>query len=163
MPTADRAPHASGPSLASTARLMRVAQLAEEIIAIVSETPGLIPSSSLSATSLARVGSIAETDVRRRPIIDGATFCVHWDGRTCRLGNTLAFRLLERLARRPNQLVHCDVLLHELWDRYTSRDAVRSTVKVLRRKLITAGMESLALAIDGSTTRHYGLMLAGQF
>jgi DNA-binding response OmpR family regulator len=163
MPTADRAPHASEPSLASTARLMRVAQLAKEIIAIVSETPGLISSSSASATSLARVGSVAETDGRRRPIIDGATFCVHWDGRTCRLGNTLAFRLLERLARRPNQLVPCDVLLDELWDGYSSRDAVRSMVRVLRRKLCAAGMEDLALAIDGSTTHHYGLMLAGQF
>jgi hypothetical protein len=145
------------------ARLTRVAQLAKEIIAIVSETPTLIPSASLSVTSIARVGSIVETDLRRRPTIDTATFCVHWDGRACRLGNTLAFRLLERLARRPNQLVHCDVLLHELWDNYSSRDAVRSTVKVLRRKLSTAGMESLALAIDGSTTHHYGLMLAGQF
>ena len=163
MPTADRAPHAVEPSPASMTSLMRVAQLAEEIIAIISETPGLIPSSSLPAPSLARIGSIAETDVRRRPIIDGATFCVHWDGRTCRLGNTLAFRLLERLARWPNQLIHCNVLLHEIWDHYSSRDAVRSTVKVLRRKLSMAGMENLALAIDGSTTHHYGLMLAGQF
>ena len=163
MPIADRAPHAIEPSLSSTTRLMRVAQLAEEIIAIVSETSGLIPSSSLPAASLARVGAIAETDVRRRPIIDGATFCVHWDGRTCRLGNTLAFKLLERLARRPNQLIHCDVLLHEIWDHYSSRDAVRSMVKVLRRKLSMAGMENLALAIDGRTTHHYGLMLAWQF
>ena len=163
MPTADCVPHAFELSIVSMARLTRVAQLAKEIIAIVSDMPTLIPSSSLSATCLARVGSVVETDVRRHPTIDTATFCVHWDGRTCRLGNTLAFRLLERLARRPNQLVHCDVLLHELWDNYSSRDAVRSTVKVLRRKLSTAGMENLALAIDGSTTHHYGLMLDRQF
>ena len=68
MPTADRAPHAVEPSPASMTSLMRVAQLAEEIIA-----------------------------------------------------------------------------------------------KVLRRKLSMAGMENLALAIDGSTTHHYGLMFAGQF
>jgi hypothetical protein len=37
----------------------------------------------------------------RPSIIDGATFSVHWANRTCHLGNTVSFRLLERLARRP--------------------------------------------------------------
>ena len=98
-----------------------------------------------------------------RPVIaDRATFCVHWANRTCHLGNTMAFKLLERLARRPNQLVPCYVLLEELWDRYASRDALRSAVKVLRNKLNAAGMGDLAKAIDGSTSHHYGLMLDGR-
>jgi hypothetical protein len=95
-------------------------------------------------------------------IIDATTFSVRWANRTCRLGNTVAFRLFARLARRPNQLVACETLLDELWDRHTSCDAVRSTVKILRRKLTAAGMEDLAAAIDGSTSHHYALMLAGR-
>ena len=98
----------------------------------------------------------------RSSIIDETTFSVRWADRTCRLGNTVAFRLLARLARRPNQLVACETLLDELWDRHTSCDALRSTVKVLRRKLTAAGMEDLAAAIDGSTSHYYALMLAGR-
>jgi DNA-binding response OmpR family regulator len=71
----------------------------------------------------------------------------------------MAFKLLERLARRPDHFVHCDVLLRELWDCHTSREAVRSAVKVLRQKLNAAGMGDLAEAIDGSTSHHYRLML----
>jgi DNA-binding response OmpR family regulator len=98
-----------------------------------------------------------------RPLIaDRETFCAHWANRACHLGNTMAFKLLERLARRPNQYVPCDVLLRELWDCHTSRDAVRSAVKVLRQKLNAAGMGDLAEAIDGSTAHHYGLMLKGR-
>jgi len=101
-------------------------------------------------------------DLSRPVTADRATFCVHWANRTCHLGNTMAFKLLERLARRPNQLVPCDALLEELWDRYASRDAVRSAVKVLRNKLNAAGMGDLAKAIDGSTSHHYGLILDGR-
>ena len=93
-------------------------------------------------------------------IIDEATFSVHWADRTCRLGNTVAFRLLKRLARRPNLFISYEVLLHDIWDECTSPEAVRSAVKVLRRKLIAAGMEDLAGAIDGSTFHHYALTLA---
>ena len=93
------------------------------------------------------------------PIADRATFRAHWRGKTCHLGNTNVFRLLERLARRPNQYIPCEVLLDELWDVHTSPDAVRSAVKILRRKLRAAGMEDLAGVIDGSNSHHYGLLL----
>ena len=75
----------------------------------------------------------------------------------------MAFRLLGRLASRPNQFISYEVLLdsEKLWDRHTSYEAVRSAVKILRRKLNAAGMEDLADAIDGSTSHHYALMLAG--
>jgi len=97
-----------------------------------------------------------------RPLVtDRTTFCAHWADQTCHLGNTMAFKLLERLARRPNHLVHCNLLLDELWEPHTSYDAVRSAVKILRRKLRAAGMGDLAKAIDGSTAHHYGLMLNG--
>jgi hypothetical protein len=95
----------------------------------------------------------------RPPITDRATYSARWANRTCCLGNTQAFKLLERLARRPNLLISCDSLLDDLWDRHTSPEAVRSAVKILRRKLRAAGMEDLAEAIDGGTAHHYGLML----
>jgi DNA-binding response OmpR family regulator len=96
-------------------------------------------------------------------VFDRATFHVWWQGKACYLGNTLPFRFLERLARRPNQLIHCDALLDELWDRHSSRESVRSTVRVLRKKLTEANMQELANAIDGSTSHHYGLMIAKKF
>jgi len=101
--------------------------------------------------------------VRLVPIADRATFSARWEGKTCPLGNTISFRLLERLSRRPNQLVPCQVLLREVWEGCRSREAVRSAVKVLRQKLASAGMEDLAAAIDGSTAHHYSLRLDGRF
>lgn len=97
----------------------------------------------------------------RSSIIDEATFSIRWANRTCHLGNTVSFRLLERLARRPNQFISYEALLdsEELWDCHTSHEAVRSAVKILRRKLNAAGMEDLADAIDGSNPHHYALTL----
>ena len=93
-------------------------------------------------------------------MVDETTFRVRWANRTCRLGNTYPFWLLERLARRPNQFVSYEVLFRDVWDDdYTSAEAVRSAVKTLRRKLNAAGMEDLAEAIDGSNSRHYALRL----
>jgi DNA-binding response OmpR family regulator len=143
------------------------AHLREAILLIEEVAPGIVkglvpeispalPPAVVSSQSVmpAGIGS------GRPSIIDETTFSVRWADRTCRLGNTVAFRLLARLARRPNQLVSCETLLDELWDRYTSREAVRSTVKILRRKLTAAGMEDLAAAIDGSTSHYYALTLA---
>lgn len=93
------------------------------------------------------------------PIADTDTFCARWCGKTCHLGDTMAFRVLKRLAHRPNVFVSCTSLLEDLWQPHTSFDAVRSAVKVLRRKLRDAGMEDMADAIDGSTARHYRLRL----
>lgn len=98
----------------------------------------------------------------RHPITDRADFSVRWGNRTCCLGNNLAFKLLERLAHRPGLYLHYDTLLNEFWDCHTSPEAVRSAVKVLRRKLRAAGMGDLAKAIDGSNAHHYGLRLNGR-
>ena len=92
-------------------------------------------------------------------IIDGTTFSVRWANRTCRLGNTVAFRLLTRLACRPNQFLSYKSLRDGIWDECESDAAVQSAVKVLRRKLNAAGMADLAAVIDGSISRHYALKL----
>lgn len=96
-----------------------------------------------------------------KPLVDPLTFTARWGKKVCFLGNTLPFRLLERLAGRPNQLFRYDILLQDVWDCMRSKEAVRSVVKVLRQKLRSAGMADLAAAIDGSTANHYGLMLDG--
>ena len=55
-------------------------------------------------------------DPVERPLLDESTLSVIWKGKTLHLGNTLAFRLLERLARCPNQYVtHLD-LLRDVWE-----------------------------------------------
>jgi hypothetical protein len=156
-----------------TAAAERLAQAAahlrEAILLIEEVAPGVVeglvhriivapPLAAASGQSIMPTGNGSP----RPSIIDETTFSVRWADRTCRLGNTVAFRLLARLARRPNHLVSCETLLDELWDRHTSHEAVRSTVKILRRKLTAAGMEDLAAAIDGSASHHYALMLAGR-
>jgi DNA-binding response OmpR family regulator len=92
-------------------------------------------------------------------VIDRASFTCRWHGRTCFLGNSLPFRLLERLSRRPNHYVSCTQLLDEVWGGVRSRAAIRSVVKVLRQKLSRAGMRDLARALDGRTAGHYVLQL----
>lgn len=152
-------------------RLAQAAAHLRQAISLIEEVaPGFVERLALGAVtpSTQRAISLDRPDTASRngssgpTIIDDATFSVRWANRTCRLGNTVAFRLLERLARRPNQFVPCGVLLDELWDEHTSCEAVRSAVKILRRKLTAAGMKDLAEAIDGSTSHHYALMLAGR-
>ena len=156
--------HIDSTRLAQAAAHLRQAILLIEEVApgIVQEfVPEMIATRSQPTTAASGQSAVPTGNGSTRPsIIDETTFSVRWADRTCRLGNTVAFRLLERLARRPNQLISCETLLDELWDRHASRDAVRSTVKILRRKLTAAGMEDLAAAIDGSTCHYYALMLA---
>ena len=94
-----------------------------------------------------------------RPLLDGSTLSVTWKGKALHLGNTLAFRLLERLARCPNQYVtHLD-LLRDVWDdEFMATATIRSLVRQLRRKLRGAGWADLAAAIRGHNG-HYVLGL----
>lgn len=95
-----------------------------------------------------------------RPVLDDARLTVAFRGLTCHLGNTLPFRLLARLARRPGCYLTHDDLLADVWDGAIRSDSVvRGTVKVLRQKLRDAGMDELADAIDGSAPGRYALRL----
>ncbi|MSR55693.1 MAG: hypothetical protein EXS09_20790 [Gemmataceae bacterium] len=99
------------------------------------------------------------SDSMERPLLDESTLSVIWKGKTLRLGNTLTFRLLERLARCPNQYVtHLD-LLRDVWeDELLSIASIRSLVRELRRKLSNGGLTELAAAIRG-LNGHYVLSL----
>lgn len=90
--------------------------------------------------------------------VDRRTFTVEWTDRTCSLGNTLPFRLMERLAQRSNQYVPVDRLMLDLWGGSRAPSTIRSAVSDLRMKLTAAGMTELAGLIDGSNPGHYGLI-----
>jgi DNA-binding winged helix-turn-helix (wHTH) protein len=83
-------------------------------------------------------------------IVDAGARTITFRGRTCRLGNTLVFRLMERLARRPNHFVTFDRLIRDVWDQQARSDeAIRSVMKELRRRLRKSRMTKLASAIRG--------------
>ena len=93
------------------------------------------------------------------PTVDRDTFVVRFRGKTCFLGNSLPFRLFERLLHRPNTYVTYEDLFSEVWQGVRSEEAVRSVVKRLRAMLRQCGMAELATAIDGSVSGHYALNL----
>ena len=105
-------------------------------------------------------------EIERPPVewprvhIDHRSCTIAWHDRQCHLGYTLAFRLIEVLARRPDHYLSIDYLLSEIWSGQRSRSAVRSAVSDLRCRLVDAGMDDLAAMIDGSNRGHYGLMLS---
>jgi hypothetical protein len=92
---------------------------------------------------------------QQRPLLDESTLSVIWNGKTLHLGHTLAFLLLSRLARRPNQYVtHLD-LMRDVWDNeYLATATIRSLIRELRRKLRDGGMRELATAIRGHNGRY---------
>jgi DNA-binding winged helix-turn-helix (wHTH) protein len=84
---------------------------------------------------------------------------VTFQGKDCFLGNTLPFKFLSHLARRPNAYVSYEDLLADVWRGVRSDSAVRSVVKALRARLRRAGLDGLADAIDGTVAGHYALKL----
>ena len=158
MPTSDRDRQLLEKLSQLAAAHASAAALVQEIIVSVGERLGLdlreiAPGAAILAASSPNGGLSACPRM-----VDLATFSVHWNGKTCVLGNTLPFRLLERLGRRPNQFIHCDQLLDDVWQGLRSREAIRSVVKVLKQKLVQAGMDDLAASINGNQPHHYGLI-----
>ena len=91
--------------------------------------------------------------------IDRSSLTVQWNGHSCFLGYTNAFRLIERLARRPNHYVSHAQLLADVWGGPRSRSAIWSAIADLKIRLAGAGLAELASAIDGSNPGHYGLII----
>jgi DNA-binding response OmpR family regulator len=91
--------------------------------------------------------------------IERSTYTLHWRARECDLGNTIAFQIMERLGRRPNEYISMERLLDEIWVGSRTLSTVRSTVCRLRCKLRQSGMADLAASIDGSANGHYRLAL----
>jgi len=91
--------------------------------------------------------------------VDSDRLQVVFHGKTCELGNTVPFKLLQRLARRPNTYVTHEQLLFDVWDGRRSEAAIRSAVKRLRQALRRQGLGELADAIDGSMSGRYRLKI----
>lgn len=96
------------------------------------------------------------------PIIDQSRFTVTLGVHTCRLGNTIPFRFLARLAKSPGRYVSHEQLIDDVWDGQGSDDALRSVAKHLRRRLREAGLDDLAVAINGLTPGYFVLRLGSE-
>ncbi|RMF23506.1 MAG: hypothetical protein D6760_05190, partial [Deltaproteobacteria bacterium] len=91
--------------------------------------------------------------------IDADTFTVWHDGKSCPLGNTVGFRALRRLARRPGVYVSTEQLLDNAWGGATrSKSAVQKTISGLRKQLEEHGLHEVT--IDGSQQGHYALKIS---
>lgn len=126
--------------------LCRELGLDESALSVALPTPPAAPSKRSNAD---------QTD----PVVDFSLLSIVYRGRRCFLGNTYPLLFFERLARQPNRYVPYETLLEDVWDGFRTNEAVRSVAHVLRRKLIAAGMEDLAQAIDGSNRGYFGLIL----
>ncbi len=121
-----------------------LAQLQDATIALASASPG--------------ASRQAPDEVLLR--VDRDTLTIGWAGRECYLGYTIPFRLIDRLAQRPDHYIRVEQLMAEIWVGRRSRSAVRSAVCELRAKLTAVGMADLAALIDGRNQGRYGLMLS---
>jgi DNA-binding response OmpR family regulator len=90
-----------------------------------------------------------------KPIMNDGPRTITWQGRTCRLGPLVLFRLMARLAQHPGEVVPFDRLKTEAWRCRVSPDAIRAGVCRLRRRLTNAGMGDLAEAIRSERKSYY--------
>ncbi len=91
--------------------------------------------------------------------VERSSYSVSWGPCRCVLGPTMAFHIMQRLARQPNEYINLDRLLDDLWTGPRSYSTVRSTICRLKAKLRDSGMADLAGVIDGTMHGHYGLLL----
>ena len=96
---------------------------------------------------------------RRQLRVERSTYSVSWGQHRCVLGHTMAFHIMQRLARQPDEYISMDRLLDDLWTGPRSYSTVRSTICRLKTKLRESGMGDLAAFIDGTMHGHYGLFL----
>jgi hypothetical protein len=91
-------------------------------------------------------------------VLDPEKFEVRFASRTCFLGNTKEYRLLQRLLRRPGVFVSVNSLLDDVWrDSPVEKNTIQRTVSNLRRKLREGRME--AITIDGRQAGCYRLVI----
>lgn len=135
-------------------------ELTEHLLEIASALRETADRVERAATTLALMATNKPpNDGPHGPTLDRKALTVTWNGTSCFLGYTTAFRLLERLAQRPNQYVSHAQLLDDVWGGSRSPSAIRSAVNDLRARLTSAGLEDLANSIDGRNPGHYGLIV----
>jgi DNA-binding winged helix-turn-helix (wHTH) protein len=91
-------------------------------------------------------------------IIDRSKFTVSYKGRSCFLGNSKPFQLLERLSEARGNYLSLGELIQDVWKgKHISNEAVQRQASILRCSLKAAGIEDIV--IDGSQPDHYRLIL----
>lgn len=91
--------------------------------------------------------------------IDTDTYAVWYGSKECPLGNTVGFRAIRRLARRPGVYVSVESLLDDAWDgALRSKSAVQKTMSAIRKSLQEHGIHEVT--IDGSIRGGYILQIS---
>jgi 7-cyano-7-deazaguanine synthase in queuosine biosynthesis len=103
-------------------------------------------------------GRVAPPAAATRFQLNAETFEACFRGNACFLGNTMEYRLLERLSRSLGIFVTYADLREEVWDNdHTEDNTIQRTVSNLRRKLRESGMGEIS--IDGRQQGHYRLLI----
>jgi DNA-binding response OmpR family regulator len=140
------------------ANLFSLFESVDHLCSIVDEI-AMGSDAQLKLTDSTRPSLTSATGTEMTIAVDRQTMTVRCEGRQCHLGFTLLFRVMEKLAARPNQYIRIEHLMAEVWGAVRSSAAVRSAISDLRAKLTAAGMAKLAHRIDGSNRGHYALLL----
>ena len=89
-----------------------------------------------------------------KPTADRDTFTFHYGYGSCFLGNSVEFRLAERLAKSHGVFIDTDKLMEDVWEGRTVRkNTIAKTACNLRRNLKDAGVTGIT--IDGGEKDHY--------
>jgi hypothetical protein len=92
-----------------------------------------------------------------RLVVDRDRFTAWWRGKPCELGNTVEFRLFDRLAVNPGAYIPVDSLADDVWgDDETEKTAIQRAASNLRRRITDAGWAGVT--VDGSQRGHYALL-----
>lgn len=89
------------------------------------------------------------------PVLNESTFSVHWNGRTCELGNSPRFRLMKELVSTPNCYTTFEKLAERMGD---DSDGIYHVKSRLIANLRNANMGDLA-ALIRTADGHYGLFI----
>lgn len=91
-------------------------------------------------------------------VVSRQDLAVHYRGKTCELGNTKMFELLERLKRCPKDYISYDTLKQDVWkDDLVEDKTVQKQVSLLRAALLKDDIGGVI--IDGKQKGHYTLRL----
>ena len=134
--------------------------VAERLEKIVIRMKGKIKKSDLAAELTTLLDDIRRQDHKPKGdgvIIDRCTFSISYKRKTCALGNTMAFRLIERLNNAKGFYVDIDTLIRDVWkNKVVSDGAVQHQIGTLRKKLRKAGIAGIVFECE---PKHYRQIL----
>jgi DNA-binding response OmpR family regulator len=148
------------PNLAHFDSHESLSYVAERLEKIVIRMKGKIKKSELAAdltTLLNEIRGHNDEPIGNSLIIDRSTFSILYKGKPCDLGNTMAFRLIERLAEDKGIYLDIGTLIRDVWqDKEISEGAVQHQIGTLRKKLRKAGITGIVFQCQ---PKHYRLIL----